>query len=98
MTSEAQPMNGAGNVPRESLTLIIDCDAASIEGDVTPEEKHVRVGVVVPGVAQDKARTLAQGVGVVVGEAKPKDVKHDLCWDRHFFTNHDTHTLRKFRV
>ena len=98
MAREARPVNGASNVPRESLTLRVDCDAAIVESDVTPEEKHVRVVVVVPGVAQDKARTLAQGVGVVVGEAKPKDVKHDLCWDRHFFTNHDTHTRRKFRV
>jgi hypothetical protein len=60
-------MNGAGNVPRESLTLSVDCDATSVESDVTPEEKHARVGVVVPGVAQDKARTPAQGVGVVGG-------------------------------
>jgi hypothetical protein len=82
MASEARPMNGAGNVPRESLTLNIDCDAASVESDVTPEEKHARVGALVPGVAQDQASTLTQGVGVVGGEAQAKDVEHDLG-DRH---------------
>jgi hypothetical protein len=43
MASEERPVNGAGNVPRESLTLNIDCDAANVESDVAPEEKHARV-------------------------------------------------------
>ncbi len=83
MASEEQPVNGAGNVPRESLTLNIDCDAANVESDVTPEEKHARVDTVVPGVAQDQASTPAQGVVVVGGESQAKDVEHDLGWDRH---------------
>ena len=83
MASEALPVTGAGNVPRESLTLNIDCDAANVESDVAPEEKHARVGAVVPGVAQDQASTQAQGVVVVGGESQAKDVEHDLGWDRH---------------
>ena len=67
----------------ESLTLNIDCDALNVESDVSPEEKHVRVAAVVPGVAQDQASTPAQGVVVVGGEAQAKDVEHDLGWDRH---------------
>jgi hypothetical protein len=38
MASEAWQVNGAGNVPSESLTLNVDCEAASVESDVTPEE------------------------------------------------------------
>jgi hypothetical protein len=83
MASEERPVNGAGNVPRESLTLNIDCDAANVESDVAPEEKHARVDAVVPGVAQDQASTPAQGVVVVGGESQAKDVEHDLGWDRH---------------
>jgi hypothetical protein len=76
-------MNGAGDVPREGLTLNVDCDAAIVKSDVTPEEEHARVCAVVPGVAQDEASTPAQGVGVVGGEAKTQDVEHDLGRDRH---------------
>jgi hypothetical protein len=88
VASEALLVNGAGNVLRESLTLNIDCDAANVESDVVPEEKHARVGAVVPGVAQDQASTQAQGdddpsLVVVGGESQAKDVEHDLGWDRH---------------
>ena len=83
VASEARPVNGAGNVPRKSLALNIDCDAANVESDVAPEKKHARVGAVVPAVAQDQASTPAQGVVVVGGEAQTKDVEHDLGGDRH---------------
>jgi hypothetical protein len=83
VASEARPVNGAGNVPRKSLTLNIDCDAANVESDVAPEKKHARVGAVVPAVAQDQASTPAQGVVVVGGETQAKDVEHNLGWDRH---------------
>ena len=83
MAREARPVNWASNVPRESLTLNIDCDASNVESDVSPEEKHARVAAVVPGVAQDQASTPAKGVVVVGGEAQAKDVEHDLGGDRH---------------
>lgn len=37
MASEARPMNGTSNVARESLTLNVDGDTASVEGDVAPK-------------------------------------------------------------
>jgi hypothetical protein len=83
VASEAQQVDGAGNVLRKSLTLNIDCDAANVESDVAPEKKHARVGAVVPAVAQDQASTPAQGVVVAGGETQAKDVEHDLGGDRH---------------
>lgn len=83
VASEAWPVNGAGNVPRKSLTLNIDCDAANVESDVAPEQKHARVGAVVPAVAQDQASTPTQGVVVVGGETQAEDVEHDLSRNRH---------------
>ena len=83
VASEARPVDGAGNVPRKSLTLNIDCDAANVESDVASEKKHARVGAVVPAVAQDQASTPAQGVVVGGGETQAKNVVHDLGWDRH---------------
>ena len=35
MTSEARAVNGASNIPGESLALVIDRDATNVEGDMT---------------------------------------------------------------
>ena len=48
MTSEAQAMNRASNIPGKGLALSIDRDTASVEGDVTEKEKHTRVSAIVP--------------------------------------------------
>ena len=48
MTSEARAVNGASNIPGESLALGIDRDATNVEGDMTSEEKHTRVSAIVP--------------------------------------------------
>jgi hypothetical protein len=83
MTSEARAVNGASNIPGESLALGIDRDAANVEGDMTSEEKHTRVSAIVPAIAEDKTGTPPQGVSVRGGETELKNVKHDLRRDGH---------------
>jgi len=80
---EAWAVNRASNILGKGLALGIDRDAANVEGDVTAEEKHTRVSVIVPAVAENKTSTPTQGVSVRGGETELKDVEHDLCWDRH---------------
>jgi hypothetical protein len=83
MTSEAQAMNRASNIPGKGLALSIDSDAASVEGDVTAKENHTRVSAIVPAVAENKAGTPTQGVSVRGGQANLQNVEHDLHGDRH---------------
>jgi len=83
MMREAWAVNRASNILGKGLALGIDRDAANVEGDVTAEEKHTRVSVIVPAVAENKTSTPTQGVSVRGGETELKDVEHDLCWDRH---------------
>ena len=83
MTREARAVNGASNIPGESLALGIDRDATSVEGDMTSEEKHTRVSAIVPAIAEDKTSTPTQGVSVRGGETELKNVKHDLRRDGH---------------
>ena len=54
-----------------------------VEDDVTAKEKHTRVSVIVPAVAENKTGTPTQGVSVRGGETKLKNVEHDLRGDRH---------------
>ena len=83
MTREARAVNGASNIPGESLALGIDRDAANVEGDMTSKEKHTRVSAIVPAIAEDKTSTPTQGVSVRGGETELKNVKHDLRGDGH---------------
>ena len=83
MMREAWAVNRASNILGKGLALGIDRDAANVEGDVTAEEKHTRVSVIVPAVAENKTSTPTQGVSVRGGETELKDVEHDLRGDRH---------------
>ena len=50
---------------------------------MTAKEKHTRVSVIVPAVAENKTGTPTQGVSVRGGESELKNVEHDLRGDRH---------------
>ena len=50
---------------------------------MTAKEKHTRVSAIIPAVAEDKADTPTQSVGVRGGQAELQNVEHDLRWDRH---------------
>ena len=53
-------MNGADGVASNCLTLLVECDTARINSNITAQKQDTRISTVKPTVAQDDAGTAAE--------------------------------------